>query len=209
MPRTFDDIKEHVEKVRGAVSSVQIDIMDGLFVSEKSWPFFDDKNLKERLPYADEIIYSADLMIINTAEQVQGWALRGFRQIIVHIGSTKDVGGIMDVARSNTMEVGIAFTASTTEEMVSPWVEQADFIQCMGIERIGYQGEPFNEKVLPLIQNLREKYPSAVLQVDGGVNLITAPKLAEAGASRLVVGSALWKSGNPKGVLEQLQGIHV
>jgi len=64
----------------------------------------------------------------------------------------------------------------------------------MGIEHIGFQGEPFNEKVIEQIKNLKEKYPDLIISVDGSVNENTAPLLVEAGATRLIIGSALNES---------------
>jgi pentose-5-phosphate-3-epimerase len=80
-----------------------------------------------------------------------------------------------------------------------------DFVQVMGIDRIGRQGEPpdRHHKEIALIKALRERYPVLVIQVDGGV----APhprELLEAGANRLIVGSAIVRARDPKAALEKL-----
>ena len=53
-----------------------------------------------------------------------------------------------------------------------------------GIEKVGFQGEAFDERVLKQIIDLRLKYPELIISVDGAVNEETAPKLLEAGANR-------------------------
>ena len=69
-----------------------------------------------------------------------------------------------------------------------------NWVQCMGIEKIGFQAQPYDARVLENIKKIKEMYPSVLVSVDGGVNLHTAAQLVEAGADRLVVGSALFTS---------------
>ena len=64
----------------------------------------------------------------------------------------------------------------------------------MGIEKIGYQGQPFDERVIDQVKALRKEYPELIISVDGGVSFDTAPRLIEAGANRLVVGSVIFNS---------------
>ena len=66
----------------------------------------------------------------------------------------------------------------------------------MGINHVGFQGEPFDERVIEKVKAVRAKYPEMIISVDGGVSLETAPKLIEAGVSRLIVGSAIFNSDN-------------
>ena len=62
----------------------------------------------------------------------------------------------------------------------------------MGIAKIGFQGQPFDERVLANLRTLRAKYPTLSLGVDGSVTLETAPKLVEAGALWLACGSGVF-----------------
>ena len=82
-----------------------------------------------------------------------------------------------------------------------------DFVQFMGIENIGYQGEPFDERVFEKIRELRERFPDTIISVDGGVSLENADKLIEAGANRLVSGSAIFESGDIAGTVEVFQNM--
>ena len=65
-------------------------------------------------------------------------------------------------------------------------------VQCMGIAKIGGQGEVLDERVFANLRALRVRYPKITLSVDGGVTLENATRLIEAGANRLVVGSAIF-----------------
>ena len=64
----------------------------------------------------------------------------------------------------------------------------------MGIRTIGRQGEPFDTRIVRKIAAFRQKHADIPIQVDGGVNLSTAPMLLDAGVSRLIIGSGIWKA---------------
>ena len=210
MPRKYEDIEARVKDVYGLVRTVQIDVMDGVFTPTKSWPYAADEEIFKklisgtiRLPYADECRYSADLMITNPQSEVSQWIDAGFTEIIIHVGSTDDVFGIINICNEASVGIGIALKTTTPNEAIYPFMQKIDFVQCMGIAEIGYQGNPYDERVIPKIRDLRDRYPEAIIQVDGGVNSETAPELIKAGAKRLVVGSALWKS--PAGIKNALR----
>jgi len=80
-------------------------------------------------------------------------------------------------------------------------------VQLMSIAKIGHHGEPFDEKVLNKISDLRQMYPSVTISVDGGINLETGKKCVEAGADILAVGSALWNSDNLEETIKQFQSL--
>jgi ribulose-phosphate 3-epimerase len=74
----------------------------------------------------------------------------------------------------------------------------------MGIEHEGQQGQPADPRAVELVRALREAHPDLPIQVDGGVNAEHIPALVEAGASRLVAGSAVFGVDNPAAALKEL-----
>ena len=64
----------------------------------------------------------------------------------------------------------------------------------MGIEKIGIQGEEFSAKAIEYVKNLRERFGDLEIAVDGGVNLENARQLIDVGATRLVIGSAIFNT---------------
>ncbi|MEK7390774.1 MAG: hypothetical protein AAB635_01405, partial [Patescibacteria group bacterium] len=97
-------------------------------------------------------------------------------------------------------ESGVAINPASSNEQLESVLDcesgtgSVDFVQFMGIAKIGFQGQLFDERVYDKISGLRATRPNVTISVDGGVNLETATKLIEAGANRLVVGSALFES---------------
>ncbi len=221
MPTSFTDLQEKLELVKGVVASVQIDVMDGKFVPERNWPMNESPNgpfaqiLREEkgLPLWDEFDFEADLMVSEPHKVVDNWVVAGAKRVILHVESVTDFGALLKSLReryphsandSIGIEIGAALSTGTPNETIYPYLDELDFVQFMGIEKIGFQGQPFDERVLGKIRELRMKEPDYIISVDGAVNLETAPMLVSAGASRLAVGSAIFTAENPRTVIEEL-----
>ena len=219
IPQSWEEIETKTEQIRGLTKTVQIDITDGIFVPDKSWPYtFGEGGVFEKLlrgergfPHWEDLNYEIDLMVTEPELVVQNWITAGAARVIVHIEST---GHINDIVKSfgkdelgsfRSHELGIALNIETPNDTIYSLMCQIDFIQCMGMEIIGHQGEPFSEKVIPKIKDLRKRFPEAILSVDGGVNEKSAPKLIAAGANRLGSGSALWGAPDIKKAIKILQ----
>ena len=102
------------------------------------------------------------------------------------------------------LEVGIAVGCDAQPDSLEPFEAQFDYVQVMGIAKVGYQGEPFDKRALYLLERLRQRYPELPLQVDGGVTLKNAYALAKAGATRLVAGSAVFTADDPLAAIAAL-----
>jgi len=211
MPTDTTDLQSKLAQVVGHAPVVQIDVMDGKFVEDVSWPYTEDEeyfqgilNEDAGLPYWDQFDFEADLMIVRPEEVINDWITAGVRRIVVHQESTDNLEKILTDFRERfpkseqsdvfDCEIGIAQNVDTPIESVFPFLDRVDFVQFMGIEIIGEQGNPFDERVLDKIRALREHSSKTIISVDGGVSLETAPEIIAAGANRLVIGSAIFKS---------------
>lgn len=215
MPHNFQDLEDHARRVCALVPLVQIDVMDGKFVHDASWPYFegDDKTFsalvknEQRLPFYDELSYEVDLMVDEPEQVVEDWMSAGVRRIIIHIESTTNMSTIIRDVKIRTtstaskhigqVSLGVALNSTTDIAEIEPFIDDIDFVQCMGIAEIGKQGEPFDERVYDQLRKLRKARPALVLSVDGGVHLENARELVVAGANRLVSGSEIFESAKP------------
>ena len=77
----------------------------------------------------------------------------------------------------------------------------------MGNDKIGYHGVELDEKVYEKIKILREKYSDLPIAVDIGVNETTAPLLIQAGATKLVIGSAIFNTDDIIGTVERFRNL--
>lgn len=215
MPDSADDLRAKARKVKDYVGLVQIDIMDGVYVSSKSWPYLQGGTQKdeyfaalmrqdEGLPYWDTLDYELDLMIQAPERHLSEWLPLGASRLIFHIESILDKdlffrgelfeGEARTIAGETIIEVGLAIDPGTNIQEIFPYVPKVDFVQCMGIAKIGYQGQPFDERALLHIERLRREFPDLTISVDGAVNRNTARVLKDAGVTRLVSGSAIFNS---------------
>ncbi|HEU0080414.1 MAG TPA: hypothetical protein VFQ72_00095 [Candidatus Paceibacterota bacterium] len=90
---------------------------------------------------------------------------------------------------------------------IAPVAAGIHFVQVMGIQNIGYQGQDFDPRAVELVRALRAAYPDMPIAVDGGVDVDNGRELVNAGATRLVVGSALFESVDFAGTLKEFQAL--
>ncbi len=215
MPKSFHDIGEHTEKVALHVEWVQLDLMDGQFVEAKSWPFFpkDQQSVKElidgeiRLPFSDKVKYEFDLMVRGPEADLRKFVKLGASRLIIHANSIEDREVFENEIEKIGAEWGIAFLTTDNLENWREIIRKAAFVQLMGIENIGYQGQPFDPRVLDQVRHVREIKPGAIISIDGGVNLETARELALAGANRLVSGSGIFGANAPEIAIEDFKRV--
>lgn len=191
-------------------SEVQVDIVDGVFVPSCGWPFNSQKPLREVLGSVkfDEIAVELDLMIMRPEETLELWVQTGAKRIIVHAESTEHLPAIACESGRRTFNFGIAFTADTPFDILDTIdIDCVDFIQLMGIRTIGSQGQPFDERVLERIGEVKKKYPKMEVSIDGSVNKDTLPRLRNAGADRFVAGSAILNAESPEKAFFELEKI--
>lgn len=215
MPRSYEDLVEKVGLFAGVVPFVQLDIMDGKFVPDRTWPYPLDRNpdfaqivdQEKGMPAWEDVNFEVDLMISNPEVMVPKWLSAGAGRIIVHVESMSDFEVIREAVPAGLIELGLAINTSTPLSALDPFLDRIDFVQCMGIARIGFQGEAFDERVLEHVRALRAAHPNLPISIDGSVNFETARRLVDAGATRLVSGSAILKSDDIAFAIDELKNL--
>lgn len=214
LEKTYGKIKWRVSQVVNTVPLVQLDICDGRYVDTKTYPYSDDFNLEnleretEGMPFWQEIDYELDLMVLNPFEEMEKFLAMSPSRIIFHLKSVKD--NLDEFIKfkdeySNYISIGLAIEQDDNTGEAHEFIAEANFVQCMGIARVGRQGQAFDKKVFELIKEIKSKFPEKEIQVDGGVNTSNISELENAGVSNLIVGSAIFKSENPKLAIEELK----
>lgn len=206
----YENLKKELIKYVNVSQLVQIDMCDGNFVPSVSWPMhLEDKqsivnilNEEEGLPFWDKLDFEFDLMVREAHKQIDFFIRLGAKQLVFHLEAEGDlvlfkefIEGL-DLHLRENIKIGIAINTTTPIKSLESFISHIDFVQCMGIKKIGFQGQDFDERILDQVSKIRQKYEELEISVDGGVNKDTAKKLIEAGATRLVIGSALKKDPN-------------
>ena len=223
LEKNFSEIKNKLTALRQLTKYVHLDIEDGIFVKESTWPFasgeFEDAdfqkiiNEEEGLPFWQEFDFEFDLMVMNAIENFDLYVKLGPKRIIFHLSAQKNLEEFehflegLDMYIRDNIEIGLAFKPSDDLTLVSGLSNKVDFLHCMGSNKIGFQGEAFSEKALENIKFLKKELPGVVISVDIGINLQNAKEILDAGADRLIIGSSIWKSGDPIGTLQNFQSL--
>jgi len=207
---TRKDIMREVDRVRGFVDTVQIDVLDGVLGHTKTWPFTDDnardeleilKNINIKLVEGNMRV-ELDLMIDRPEYFMDLLIGTGASAFIFHIDSTSIMNNLIYKVKDAGLEAGIAIRPSHENELLLPYLNKIDFVQFMGSDKIGYHGVSLDERVYEKVINLRKINPGVTIAVDIGVNKETAPRLVEAGVDKLVVGSAIFGADDIKGAVD-------
>jgi len=212
LAKSFGEIKNDLDMVALRVHAVQIDICDGKYVPSKTWPYtaagktdIDFEALVNQevgMPHWDELDFEFDLMVDDVYEKIPDFIAAGASALIVHRESVTDeeleriladYGKGSEAISDFGIEIGIAYPPRTDIlEDVARHIGRIHFVQVMGIDKVGFQGQAFSPKAVEAVALLRAKFPELVINVDGGVNAENAQSLSDAGADRLVIGSAIF-----------------
>jgi len=214
----FSELNEKLSKFVNIAKMVQIDICDGKFVPSTSWPMNrnDEESIQnilneeDGMPYWKDLDFEFDLMVQNAHKQFDFFARLGVKKIVFHLEAEEELSfkeflESLDPYFKDNIDIGIAINTTTDVNKLDTFINFIDYVQCMGIEKIGFQGEPFDERALEQIKSLRAKYPELKISVDGSVNENTAPAILEAGANRLIIGSALLQSYDIRDTLKEFE----
>lgn len=216
MPKRYADLQEQVALAGRYVDTVQFDVMDGLFVPNVTWPFptlgaefAAIQNEEEGLPLWEQVNYELDLMVRHPDQNFEQWVKLSPSRIIVHIESMADPKTFFESVQGYRpfIEIGVSFDNSTGADAVIPYLPLVDCVQVMGIARIGFQGEPFDERALYSIERIKKAAPDMVISVDGAVSKHTIKRLQDAGVTRFVAGSALFTGGTMEENIYELEDL--
>lgn len=218
---TRAEIEAQLAKIRGLVDTVQVDIVDGRMSGDPTWPYAGG-GLSELVSGFDihemgDFRFEMDLMVKEPKDAMVAFLGAGAGKLILHAESTDDIGALLTVLENDygrdkefspeLLSVALALHADTDLARIEPYLPRVDYVQFMGIAHEGKQGEPFDERVIGRIEAFRKAHPDMIIQVDGGVSKETAPRLLRAGADRLVVGSALWRSDDIAHTLQEFESL--
>ena len=204
--KSFDELKEKVRLVEPYVDWVQLDVMDGEFVNNITWPHAErGKNNPSDLKNLETNLNLEVHLMVNQPEKViDNWIKSGVKRIIFHYEATDKHQEIIEKIRQADLEAGIALNPETPIEVIDEFIEQLDLVLIMTVNP-GWGGQEFLKESLEKIKQLRDKYQDVKIEVDGGINLETAPQVIQAGANFLVSGSVIFKSNNIKQTIWKLK----
>ena len=122
--------------------------------------------------------------------------------------AAKDLRGTLEKIKAMGCKAAISLKPRTPAEAAIPYLDKVDMILVMTVEP-GFGGQKFMADMMPKLKQLRtmldEVNPSCHLEVDGGVDLVTAEVCKENGANVLVAGSAFYGCADRPGFVEKIE----
>ncbi|MEK6919086.1 MAG: hypothetical protein AABW73_03525 [Nanoarchaeota archaeon] len=206
IPTIFSTSKEEFfkkfKKLVKVSKHLQIDFMDGKFVKGKSVSLAVIPNLTKL-----SNVFEAHLMVEKPQTWINKLKDKGFKKIIFHYESIKDKGEILSLIEKikfSGMKVFLAVSPSTSVLNVGLFVPFVDGFLLMGVNP-GLERQSLISSTYDRIKTLRNFDRDVVIQIDGGINLFTAKKLANAGVNIINSGSLVNASDNPKKTIKELE----
>jgi ribulose-phosphate 3-epimerase len=172
---------------------VHLDVMDGHFVPNLTMGPAMCKALRPHI----STVMDVHLMIAPVDPFIAAFAEAGADILSVHPEAGPHLHRTLQAIRAAGVRAGVALNPATPAAAVSEVLDLVDLI-CVMTVNPGFGGQKFIESQLPKIAELRRMIGGRAihLQVDGGVDAATAPRVAEAGADVLVAGSAVFRGGS-------------
>ena len=173
---------------------IHVDVMDGHFVPNIT---IGPDVVKALRPWSDKI-FDVHLMIAPVDPYLEAFAEAGSDIITVHAEAGPHTHRSLQKIRSLGKKAGVSLNPATPETVLEYLYEDLDLILVMSVNP-GFGGQSFIDSQLRKIEAIRQRIDTLGLtidlEVDGGVNPETAPKVIAAGADVLVAGSATFKGG--------------
>lgn len=193
--KTQGELDGMLEKVRGKVERIMLDVMDGEFVPNTSLDF------DFKLPADFE--YEAHLMVMNPLDWVEENA--GKVDIaILHVETLVDIGGAIEYVQNKGLKVTLAIKPGTPLETVLPHLRVVHGILVLTVDPGRYGGK-FLPEPLEKIRQLREMDATFSIEVDGGMNPKNARLASDSGANIFASGSYIFKSNDIDKAIKELE----
>jgi ribulose-phosphate 3-epimerase len=181
----------------GGADWIHVDVMDGHFVPNLT---FGPKMVAD-LHKATRLPLDVHLMIERPEDWVARYVEAGATYVTVHIEATRDAAGTLEAIRKAGARPGLTLNPETDVTRLLPYLDRADLVLVMSVHP-GFGGQAFIPAALEKVRALRTALDGrgsrAELEVDGGIKPENARDVAQAGASVLVAGSAVFL--DPDGV---------
>ena len=203
----FSKLLEEVKDVSSA-KFLHIDVMDGHFVPNITIGPLVVKSLKGKV----DMVFDCHLMISDPKKYTEAFAKAGADIITFHfeaLNNKEEILDLIDYIHSFKIKAGISIKPNTSVDVLDDEIlSKVDLVLVMSVEP-GFGGQKFMENSLPKIKRLKElkdknKY-NYIIEVDGGINDESLPKVKMAGIEAIVAGTYVFKSENRKEIIKKIE----
>jgi ribulose-phosphate 3-epimerase len=201
----FLDLRSDVEMINNSEADwLHLDIMDGMFVPNISFGFPVIEAVAKLCKKPLDVHY----MIEKPERYIAKTASFGAMMMNVHYEACTHLHRTIQEIHNAGMKAGVTLNPSSPVSLLEDIIDDVDMVLLMSVNP-GFGGQKFIENTIRKVKSLRklikESNSKALIEVDGGVQGETAPRLVEAGVDVLVSGSYVFKSNDPYKTIHDLK----
>ena len=185
---------------------LHIDVMDGVFVPNISFGF----PVLEAIRKHTNKTLDVHLMIAHPDQYLEAFKKSGADYLTVHYEACTHLNRTITRIKELGLKAGVALNPHTPVNVLEEILPSLDLVLLMSVNP-GFGGQSFIPSTITKVKKLKALISStnsnAIIEIDGGVNLITGKALADAGANALVAGSFVFNSDNPSQTIADLKAL--
>ena len=185
---------------------IHLDIMDGNFVTNKTWDYSDIKDILKDISTPVDV----HLMVSNLDYYIDNFSKLNPNNITFHLEATDNINKYINLIREKNIKVGLAIKPNTDINLIIPYLEYLDLVLVMSVEP-GAGGQKFIDSScdrIKLLKEIKELYGyNYIIEVDGGINADTVKLVVNSGVDLVVSGSYITNSDNYKERIDTLKKI--
>ncbi|HZN14979.1 MAG TPA: ribulose-phosphate 3-epimerase [Acidimicrobiales bacterium] len=199
----FANLAGAVDAVGSEADTLHVDVMDGHFVPNLT---IGPPVVKSLRKYTD-LYLDCHLMITNPGEYLAAFKEAGANGCSVHV-EVGETAALIAQCRDLGLDAGLVVNPETPIEAALPFLDRIDLLLVMSVHP-GFGGQKFMPEVMSKLEAVRAEVDrrglKVAVQVDGGIDVNTAPVAAAAGADVFVAGNAIFGSDDPRAAAARLR----
>lgn len=203
----FLHLEQEMEMInRSEAQWLHLDVMDGVFVPNISFGF----PVLEAVAGKCKKLLDVHYMIVQPEKFIQQTAKLGAMMMNVHYEACTHLHRTIQEIHAAGMKAGVTLNPATPVAVLEDIICDVELVLLMSVNP-GFGGQTFIENTIKKVKQLRQLIDQsgskALIEVDGGVQQETAPRLVAAGTDVLVAGSYVFSSKNPEQTIHELHAL--
>jgi ribulose-phosphate 3-epimerase len=203
----FANLQRDVEMINNSEADwFHVDIMDGVFVPNISFGFPVQKAVHKHAKKPLDV----HLMIVQPERYIKDFKEAGAAVLSVHYEASTHLHRTLQAIKAEGMKAGVAINPHTPVSVLKDIIGDLDLV-CMMSVNPGFGGQKFIERTYSKCAELKDmiiqQNSQCLIEIDGGVNEITAPKLLAVGADVLVAGNYVFSAPDPVATIASLKNL--